>query len=347
MSDTYRVEIFTDQLSFASAALISKVQAIELDYLAYDAFELEMPLMACEKGWFVHIMDGETLIADGVVSDVVPAKTIQKVAIRPLQALFDVEVFPSSIPDAIAWLSQQINAQFISNADTLQNRPVVVTASGSAGGIETDSETINILDIMGRALEAYGVVCDCALDLTQLKVTVSIYQQTATATLESDLDNVLEREVTLGDSYGAANKCIIRETDGETGAVLNTYTYYLHPSGKVDQSNTDRITPVFWVLTSETTEENFATKARNIAVGYLTPRAFDNEIKITYREGDRIARPMEMQIGTVATIYVNGDAYSSLLTGRTIENGAVTLTFGKVRSALTKKLIMERRNTNT
>lgn len=344
MFNSYRVEFFNDQLEFQSAALVSAQQRIELDYLAFDAFSLETPDVTCEKGWFVHIVDGTTLIADGVVSDVEPKKNYQLVAVKPLQALFDVEVFASPIANVVQWLGAQITAQFINNADALQNRPIVVTATGTAGGLEMDGQTINLLEVMSEALTTYGIVCDCALDLVNMKVTVQIYKQTATAVLESDLPNVIERTVTLGDSYGAANKCIVQGVDS-AGAVQATATYYLHPDGTVDTQNSNRITPVFWTLRQQSYKaEEFAEKAQIAAQQALTPKAFDNEIQLTYRTGDKIASPMEMAIGTAATIYVNGTAYNSLLTGRAIQGERVTLTFGQVRTALTKQLTIERRN---
>lgn len=343
MSDYYRIEFFTDQMVFASSALISKTQRIDLDYLTFGSFAVETPPIPCQKGWYAHIVDGTEVLADGVVNDVQPQTGKQLVAVRPLQALFDVDVFASPITDAVAWLAAQINASFVNSGDSVQNRPVVVTTSGSAGGIESDKAIINLLDIMSEALTAYGVVVDCRLDFSNSTIAVNIYPQTATATIESDLPNVLERSITLGDSYGAANKLIVQEIDKED-AVLSTTEFYLHPDGTVDSNNTNRITPVFWKLKQQKTSEDFATEALNLAKQTLTPKAFDNEVVLKYRRGDMIAQPMQMEIGTKAVIYIGGTAYRSILTGKEIEAGAVTLTFGKVRAALTKKLILERRN---
>lgn len=343
MSDYYRIEFFTDQMVFASSALISKAQRIDLDFLTFGSFAVETPLIPCKKGWFAHIVDGTELLADGVVNDVEPQTGKQLVAVKPLQALFDVEVFATPITDVIAWLSAQITANFINSGDAAQNRPVAVTSSGSVGGIESDKAVINLLDIMSEALTTYGVVVDCRLDFSSARIAVNIYQQAATATIESDLPNVLERSVTLGDSFGAANKLIVQEL-GTENAVIGTTEFYLHPDGTVDTNSADRITPVFWKLKQQKTSDDFAEAALNLAKQTLTPKAFDNEVTLKYRRGDMIAQPMHMAIGTEAVIYINGTAYRSILTGKQIEAGAVTLTFGKVRAALTKKLILERRN---
>ena len=75
----------------------------------------------------------------------------------------------------------------------------------------------------------------------------------------------------------------------------------------------------------------------------LTPQQYDNEIVLQYRSGDALVHPETLQPGTPCTIYTGGVAYSSLLTAKAYSAGTVELTFGAVRVALTKQLILERR----
>lgn len=344
----YKLEIFTDQMEFADAALIAE-QTVELDYLTFDAFTLLSTPVKCQKGYFVHVTAGGSLVCDGVVSDVQPGTGTVSISVRPLQALFDCEVFSTPISDVVTWLEEQIREQFVSNADALQNRPVMVnqTVRTAYPIAVTDGDTVKLLDIMATALTTYGIVCDCYLDMETLKVAVDIYQPGDEMTIESDLKNVLEKSVTLGDSYGAANKIVVRKVveDPDTGAV--TYpeqkVYYLHPDGTVDERNADRITPVFWTLKDVSDSDTWEQDALAAAVEALTPQQFDNEIVLTYAEEDNLVYPATMLIGTRATIYVDGTAYSSILTGKTIGQGTISLTFGQVRAALTKRLILERR----
>ena len=167
--------------------------------------------------------------------------------------------------------------------------------------------------------------------------------------LEADLPNVLEREITLGDSYGSKNKYILRRTstDQETGTVtvLEEKSYYLHPDGSVDDQNVDRITPVFWTLGKLENSETWDADALAQAVEALTPEQYDNEIRLTLRRDDKLVTPETLPIGTEATIYIGGQAYRSLLTGREWDGDTHCLVFGKVRVDLTKKLILQRRNT--
>lgn len=344
----YKLELFTEQMESASAAIID-TPTIDLDYLTFGAFSLTAPLISCKKGYFAHITNGKALVADCIVSDVQPGTGTVQISMRPLQALFDVEVFASPITDVAAWLTQQITEQFVSNADTLQNRPVTVTSTVRSAYplTEGDSETLVLTDIMAQALTTYGIFVDCYLDMKNKQIVVQIVPPGAAITLEAGLSNVLDKEVTLGDSYGSTNKMVIRKqvTDEETGAVTypDQVIYYLHPDGAVDTTDSNRITPVFWTLANLADSDTWDQDAQDKAVETLTPEQYDNEIVLQYRAGDNLVQPEDIQIGTTATIMVDGTAYTSILTGRSLDTGTVTLTFGAVRVDLTKQLLLQRR----
>ncbi len=89
--------------------------------------------------------------------------------------------------------------------------------------------------------------------------------------------------------------------------------------------------------------ETWDALAKAQAVQAMTPSISDNEIKLSYIFDDKIARPFEKKIGTLATIYTGRTAYRSILTGWSIESNLITLVFGLIRVDLTKKLILERR----
>lgn len=344
----YKLELFTEQMESASAAIID-TPTIDLDYLTFGAFSLTAPLISCKKGYFAHITNGNALVADCIVSDVQPGTGTVQISVRPLQALFDVEVFASPITDVATWLTQQITEQFVSNADTLQNRPVTVASTVRTAYplTEGNSETLVLTDIMAQALTTYGIFVDCYLDMKNKQIVVQIVPPGAAITLESGLSNVLDKEVTLGDSYGSTNKMVIRKqvTDEETGAVTypDQVIYYLHPDGTVDATDSNRITPVFWTLANLADSDTWDQDAQDKAVETLTPEQYDNEIVLQYRAGDNLVQPEDIQIGTTATIMVDGTAYTSILTGRSLDAGTVTLTFGAVRVDLTKQLLLQRR----
>lgn len=345
----YNLEIFTDQMEYADAALIQE-QEVELDYLTFDAFTILSTPVECKKGYYVHLTNGGSLVCDGIVSDVQPGTGTVSISVRPLQAVFDCEVFATPIQDVVSWLEQQIKAQFIENADALQTRPVAIHKAVRAVYPITDTgtgDTINLLDVMAAALTTYGIACLCWLDMETMMIAVEIHQPDEIVVLEADKANVLEKTVTLGDSYGAANKMVIRRRveDSETGQVSypDEAVYYLHPDGTVDGVDNNRITPVFWKLKNLDDGDSWDQEALAAATEELTPQQYDNEIILVYAEEDNLVYPATIPIGTKAVIYLNGVAYQSILTGRTMKAGTIKLTFGRVRLELTKKLIMERR----
>lgn len=386
----YKIEIFTEKMAYVSSSVISKSQYIELDYLAYDAYTIETQLIDVKKGYFVHITQGERFIADGVVSDVRPAKKTQKISIRPLQSLFDVEVFYTPVDNCVKWLTDNIKAQLINNADAYQNRPITLSWSVPAtpvpitDGIDPEAtDYLNILSIIEASLLKYNIVTDCYIDMTNLRINVNIYQNTAKKVIEADLENVLESSVTLGDSYGSTNKLVIQkyrvireENKDPVIQVLGYVNYYLHTDSTINTTDYTRIFPVFWELfkieydDSESRYKSFYNEAKkkdpsltdpqikqmfkrfvkddwneqamNKAIEVLSPKQYDQEIILNFHKDDLIVTPNALTIGTAVSIILKGETYTSLLTGRTYMGDVTKLTFGAVRTELTKKLNMDR-----
>lgn len=352
----YNLEVFTDQFEYVAFDLIDDRQTIDLDYLTYSAYTITTRLNQAQKGYFIRITKDNEHVASGYIADVQPGKTTQEISIKPLQSLFDAEVFYTPVTDCITWLATNIQAAFMNNADTLQNRPITLTYTPSANnlpltGFNLHTE-VNILSVIISALKTYGVVCEMTLDVTNKRITVDIAQQTATQTIEANLENIIEKSVTLGDSYGSLNKMIIRKTDKDTGANLGEHSFYLHPNGTIDRTNNNRIYPVFWDLeTLETEDDQTATqwlnKATERAKEVLTPEKYDNEILLTYKADDMLTHPLSAEIGTATDIYFENEQYGSILTGKTITGEKVTLIYGVVRTDLTKKIAMRNRETFT
>lgn len=469
-------------MEYCSATAISREQRIELDYLAYNAFTINTLPVDAKKGYFVHITRDNDFVADGIISDVRPEKNKQKISIRPIQALFDADVFYSEVTDCIQWIANNITEQFITNSDATQNRPIDLTFTMASESlpitedIDPDStEALNILSIIQNALKTYSVYTNCWIDMESLRIKCDISQITDTQTVEADLENVLDVSVTLGDSYGSFNKVIIKkyhyienpeDPEGDPAyEELGFEKYYLHNDGTIDKTDADRIFPVFWKLASiefgdndsdleyytieeitastwngysnstkntkkEDYKEDFLrnenykwqtytieqigqdtwdsyddTQQKNAKESYknaflttvdaswteytrgrcgsavwdsysestrkskkdqyrhdytqlveeawneaadkkafeiLNPQQYDQEIICSYEINDYIVHPMDMVIGTVVTVHYKGIEYYSILAARTIENNIVTLTFGSVRTELTKKLSMEK-----
>lgn len=355
----YKVEIFTDKLEFVSSELIDERVTIELDYLVYDTYDLELVKADVSKGDYIHITKDNELVADGVVADVQPNKNSKTISVRALQTIFDADTFFNPINDCITWLGETITNYFIETTDTSQVRPINLTYTPDTrslpltGGFDYNEE-INILSVISHALKKYGVVTDMHLDLTEKEIVCNIYRQTATQVIEADLDNVLEASVTLGDNVSAINKLYVRKEkiENDVPVYYTPIEFYLHPDGSINRTNSNRIVPVYWALSTITqnedmTDSEWLAKAQEEANEKLASEQYDNEIVLEYHAGDKVVFPKAMAIGTATSIYLNGEVYPSILTGKSITRNSIVLTFGIVRVELTKKLIMENKKSSS
>lgn len=345
-----KIEFFDDSFNLLSYHMVD-VQSIGTDYLTFEPSQIAIygESKAC-RGCFVRLSGVSSF--EGIVSDVQPTDAGETVSVRPLQALFDFDVFTSECTDTAQFIFDAVNSNIVNNADTLQNRPIQLINSAPAAErpMENNNAKVNLLTVLTSALTVYQIAVDCKLDLSAggKKIVAEIKQITDTQTVEADKKNVLQKKITLGDSYGSTNKIIVRKThkDKETGivSVIDTVPFFLHSDGSVSAEDRDRITPVFFALESIEECADWDSKALIKATEKLTPQKFDNEIVLTYRRGDSLIRPQAIKLGTPVTVWYGKKPYSSILTGRTLQKDTITLTFGCVRVALTKKLIMERRN---
>lgn len=349
----YRIEIFDQSMDYVSACYTDDAQTISLDYLAFDPFQINIQNVAVKKGYFCHITKDNVTVADCIVSDVKPGKELQEISLRPLQALFDAEVFYNAVTDAITWIGNNLTAQYINSTDAYQLRPLVITTTPGSRAFPLTgynlNPTMNILSVITNAFRTWGVVTEASLDLVNKQILVNVYEQTATKTIECDLENVISSEVTLGDSYGSTNKLIVKKTVAEGSPTGTTeITYYRHTDGSISTTDTDRLVPVFWDVeileqTEDMTDADWIAETETMAKETLTPAKYDNEVVIAVWEDDKIVNPKGIALGTITTLYIKGTTYYSILTGETIEGNVYTLTFGAVRTELTKKLAMQSR----
>ena len=352
----YRIEVFDPSMNYVSVCYADDDQTISLDYLAYDPFQVSLQIIDIKKGYLCHITDDDdNFVADCVVSDVKPDKARQEISLRPLQALFDTEVFYSPITDAITWIANTLTEYYVNTSDALQKMPLRVTYTPGSrnfpltGGYNYNSTT-NILSVIASAFSTWDVVTDIKLDLNNKQIVVNVFEQTETQTVECDLENVISAQITFGDSYGSTNKLTIHKTvpDGNTITGIESITYYLHTDGTINTTDEDRVSPVFFGVgyleqKEDMTEEEWIAETETIAKEKLTPASFDNEVVMEVWADDKIVNPKQMALGTNTTLYIKGIPYYSILTGITINGAVYTLTFGAVRTELTKKLSIERR----
>ena len=167
-----------------------------------------------------------------------------------------------------------------------------------------------------------------------------------TTFIDADLPNIIEKEIDIATNTGKTNQLHLYCTDGNTAIER---TYYRHPDGTVDTNGSNIIRPVIknsemfqWNSQKDTTGNIAAMLA--YATEKLTVTEGDNKIAITVSRDDLIFPFSTMRQLSNATIKTNGQTYTASYTGCRIAGKRVTYYFGNVRTDLTSKIAIERRN---
>lgn len=339
MYTQYKVEFFNrSNLTFKSFSSIEQ-PTIVYDYLTLSNFNIEIQNVNVSKGDFASITDqNATILYQGVVNDIEIDKTTKQVTLVPLISIFDTEVLFGSSTVLETFIGDAIRANFINNTDTLQNLPMTVTEETSTtASIEMENPVSNLYTIITKALTAHNILV--SLSFANQALSCVIKKVAATASMEAHTKNVLEKSIIVGDSYGEANKIVVVDKSN----TAQTATYYLHTDGTVSSTDTDRITPVFFAYELISVSSSFAEESLNLAKDRLTPQIFNNEIELTIPKTSALI-PTSLGIGVVVDVYDEDNCYTTLLTGYEIYADTIKYIFGCVRSSLTKKLIIERRN---
>lgn len=293
--------------------------------------------------------DGEEYA--GVITEITYSKDLQTISYKPLMellntdVLFDVDLQQTGTLEG--FIADRITEMFIENEDQAQNitglSVVALTQTPDwyfhitpkdSGGHYNIVNLINSVII--PAMQKYGVLVKPVLDIQNRSIRIEIGRVPAgTFIIESDLPNVIDKQITIKSVSTDVNKLVIYDAaDYETKRV-----YYLHPDLSYDTRDEDRITPVNCEITSLQVEEgkSFESAAISEAYNKFANLAYSNLIEITVMKGDALIHPEEMQFGQVVKIISGGVEYSSILTGREIGQN-IKLIFGTVRLDLTKIL---------
>lgn len=367
----YKAEFFSYDVQYKDFALFDDDTELSLDYIAWDASQIKIPgkRLAVIKGDLVHITrDGKTAF-DGYVNNVsYPAKNVTQVDVLPLlcsirfsqgfdNALFGVDDIAGHV---FQWVRDRYQEGVENYQTAVSSYPVdpflqmpfefgvgdYPTYAYRPFGTTDKFTVYSMPQIFTYMLTTYRTVADIKIAFSangNPYMHFEVLQSADEITLESDLDNVVERSITLGNSYGSVNKIIIfRPTPTHTYGEA----YYLLSDGSVsntyDPFNPKRIVPVVSTMDIVDDGDDWAAQALQRAKDVMQPKAFDNEIDLTYKVDDALVKPDEIKIGTLATIYAEGVAYQSILTGKVLQNNLIKLIFGSVRVDLTKQLLMER-----
>lgn len=356
----YNIEIFDSQLNFKANTVVSECK-YKYDYLDPEKFKIELlPDVPVGLNDYIHIMrDSEDYI--GIVSqtDAKEDGTIQ-VTVKDVANIFDVDILidtEAMTGSLEQYLADRLDELFVHNTDSSMNIPATITTSSTTtdwsfvfepenAELTTKAKVKLFDDLILPAFTAYGIVISIGISLNSKSLEIKIGKNTAPEiVIESDLPNVISKNVVIQLAKKQINKVIVWNTDDWTTNV----TYYLHPDGTFDTIDSDRITPVEYSIeeAKETKEKDpdtqveetipFADNAYLKASQVFEKNKYDNYIELEILSDDDLIHPERLKIGQTVNVLVGNNSYSSILTGREVEN-TTTLIFGTIRLELTKIL---------
>ena len=348
MRTPYKLEIFDRSRNCKDFTPIAE-PTIDFDYIDLSRMNIALPRnVNAAKGDFVSVSDMDGNIAfQGIVDAMTLEKKKNSLAVRPLLALLDVKsrydinnysgnleaLWRLLIRDC--YVDTTDSSQKISNI--LFNRPTT-----TSGTLTTEEDPFDLWEIAVQTLKRYGVSIECQLRFSDMALRFTISKPGASGmVIDADSDNVLDIRIDLATYDGVTNKLTIVNEENTSQSV----TYYLHPNGTVNTTDSDRITPVIWDydLVTVPSGETFADVAAAAAAEALVPPDSDDLIRVTLARDDRMTPPDDIRIGQTATIIKDGVSYTGMLTGYKRGPSTTELIFGALRLDLTKILRQKER----
>lgn len=191
-----------------------------------------------------------------------------------------------------------------------------------------------------QAMKKYGISFRVIPDFDNKQIRVSIGTDSSiNKTIEAGLPNVISKEIVIAQGTGETNKLLVYDSTLGESMAANPIIYYLHTDDTYTTQNRNRRTPVIRhvEIVSSSDKNTFAQLAQNSADDILGNVEHENYITIECLIDDSLIRPLELDFGQYVHVISNGKQYTSILTGKEIED-TVVLTFGTLRLDLTTKI---------
>lgn len=350
----YNVEIFDRDFNMVQHYNVGNIE-YKYDYLStvensvFIAYNEQV-----KKGDYISIKNDQDSYF-GYISSIAVNEVVQgfsEIRFKPFISIFDAPiVFDTDLQGSSTsledMLASYIRAYWISSSDAYENIrglsvSTISTTMGWGFHITSDQQGLHsaIINFMSslirRSLTKYQVGLYVTPDFMNKTISIEIGNKAMSSFyIEADLPNVVEKSIIVNETTEDINKLVIYDQADLTTNV----TYYKHPDGSYDTSDSDRISPVIYGITSVATSEDtaFSDAAQDAADKQFDVDSYSNLIEITVQNDDELIIPKRMTIGQIVNVVSNGTSYGSILTG--VERGVKTkLIFGTIRLDLTKIL---------
>lgn len=360
----YNIDIFDRKLNFIHNASAS-INSIDDDYISSTINTIEIPATdRVKSGQFIRL-ESDQFTFFGVITDSSPGEHVTTVQFKSFVSIFDEDFLFDSSLQRSASLSHQtleetiakyIQELYVTNSDSPQNLPISVTVdpnikqteAWALGMITERDDTYFCIgnlykNMIVTSLKKYGIVVDVIPDLSEKVIRLRITKKTVPFKIDAELKNVYLKTLKYKTKTSGPNKLTIYNIDNFNQSI----TFYSHTDDSWDDEDRDRVIPVVREVRTVIPDSDisdpttaFVYAATEIAYDVLSGSAYDNLIELETYIGDPIIKPEELLIGQSVSIWYKGAKYTSILTGRKINNRKITLLFGSERIEYSKRVAM-------
>ena len=364
----YDIDFFDRDLIFVHRDFVNDIRVDE-DYLSLTQNSVEIGgTTAVKNGHFIRIV-GNGVKFFGVVSDCNPGQYKTTVFFKPFLSLFDENICfdtnaqNKTVDRVVDGVTEKINAkslenvikdyitsEYINASDTLQNLNItvsVVTDTRPWGlNITSDVEgshyaLIGLYGVLiSRAMKQYGIALNIEPDFQRKKVGIVISTQDQMLSIDGNLDSVTVKTLKMNDRPDGINKLTVIDTTDFTRRI--TFYVYTDRTWGIDDKN--RITPVVKEYALATPDETiadpitaFGSAALDVGYSKLSGLTWDNLIELELIPSDPNINAVDMKFGQPIALWYKGARYISILTGRMLNSGTITLSFGSERIHYSKR----------
>lgn len=355
----FNVDIFDRTLTYVTNEQAA-VSSIDDDYLSPHTNTITILNTEEEfkAGYFIRLQN-DKLSFFGLITDVSPGEFETTIQFSSFISIFRETIlfylgYQGTEAGHSVTLEDRIRAYiaayYVNHADTYVRLPLRVYVDPNITqtnrwyvGIISNKEGFNYAtpdiytDLIVPALKKYGVAIVVTPDFNAKRINLKITKSSKTLNIDGNLDDVTIRTLKFNDRPLGTNRLTLVNGNNTNQQI----TYYVHPDRSFDTNNTNRITPVAFetriVNPSENTQAAFQAAALDEAYNVFSGNSWDNLIELEVAPDNQNILPMEMEIGQKVTIWYKNATYSSILTGKIIEDHKIVLLFGSERIEYTKR----------
>ena len=347
----FNVELFDRDYNLIQHYNIEDIE-YKFDYLSPVENNAYIPFNdAVKKGDYIRIVNNKFDYFGFITSIVIDeaAEGFCTIGFKPFIELFNANILFDIANQGTGYLENAlagyITDNWITNGDTSQNIAGLEVETISSTSSWTfyvsnddglDNEIVNFESIIQEALTKYQVGLYVTPNFTTQKIKIKIGRKsTSQFNIEADLPSVIKKNIIVNRNRTDINKLIVYDQSDLSSSI----DYYLHPDGTYDTTDSDRITPVVYEMTSAAAPSGgtFADAAQEAADKQFGNIKDSNLIELTVLNDDDLVNAADIEIGTQVNIISNNVVYSSILTGYERKD-TTKLIFGTIRVDLTKIL---------